>query len=611
MGTHVMLLLVTASVQLWAAYPSPVVDTPFGRLRGMETVARNNKTYLAFLGIPYAKPPVGELRFNKPVPHPKLAAVFNATVPGASCVQSDLMLQPGETMSEDCLFLNVFTRGDGNSTVNRKKVMVWVHGGAFILGSSLLYDAGSIVTDHDVIVVTLNYRLGVLGFFSTGNEASLGNYGLWDQVAALEWVKDNIAGFGGDPDDVTAMGQSAGGASVSLLALSPVAKGVFTRVYAQSGFASSLFANYVNSYMDAEFVSRELNCTNEVPRNATELVRSHAVLDCLRNRSAADVSKWAAPELYRTSYGPRVDGDLIPRSALELLGDYDYLVSIGFYERAYLVGVNNNDRQAVDALFESAKLSHYGAVNNLTSEEKEKGWKDTVNTAACFNIGDRLGLESPSDVQVRPITDWYENRHPGEAAVKTLISDLYFSVPLFDFLKAVARNSSVKAWLMYFNHFPSYLNGTSKGMTHGLDLPYLFDIPMDVVDRLTFAGIHGSFDGADLRLRRLFSSLIAEFTKTGNPTKALDSETPGGWPAYDLQGGQYLDFNPTPSIQQDLDREKREFWEVTAPSWFASTTVSVTAATSTTRKGSTASAVGAVGCLHICGVVVAAVLINN
>ena len=202
----------------------------------------------AFLGIPYAAPPVGELRWRPPQPLPYRNADWRADQFGSSCIQSqprsrlpwteEFMTQG--PIDEDCLYLNVWT--NARNTSARLPVMVWIYGGAFTEGSSAIavYD-GTELAKKGVVVVTLNYRVGPLGFLAhpelskESPRGSSGNYGLLDQIAALTWVQKNIAGFGGDPKQVTIFGQSAGAISVAELMRSPLAKGLFTRAIALSG----------------------------------------------------------------------------------------------------------------------------------------------------------------------------------------------------------------------------------------------------------------------------------------------------------------------------------------------------------------------------------------
>ena len=198
----------------------------------------------AFLGIPYAAPPIGDLRWRAPQPAPHWKGLRNATQYGAHCEQFPFpdMIFPDAGMSEDCLYLNVFTPASAKPS-SHLPVMFWIHGGAYLAGSaSEPRQSGDFLPTKGVVLVTINYRLGVFGFLDTtglieeGGGAA-GNYGLMDMIAALRWVKANIASFGGDPQKVTLFGESSGSFAVSTLMASPMAQGLFLRAMGESGSA--------------------------------------------------------------------------------------------------------------------------------------------------------------------------------------------------------------------------------------------------------------------------------------------------------------------------------------------------------------------------------------
>ena len=208
-----------------------IVQTAAGALRGI--VAADHRL---FAGIPYAAPPVGPLRWQPPAPAAPWPGVRDATRPGLRCIQ-DARSDPefGRHASENCLTLNVWTPPPSNE---RQPVMVWIHGGAFVTGSGNIYDSRWLAGRGDIVVVTINYRLGTLGFLAhpeLGPAGAVGNYGLEDQQAALRWVRDNIADFGGDPQKVTIAGESAGGMSVCDHLVAPGSAGLFRAAIIQSG----------------------------------------------------------------------------------------------------------------------------------------------------------------------------------------------------------------------------------------------------------------------------------------------------------------------------------------------------------------------------------------
>ncbi|XP_058135864.1 cocaine esterase isoform X2 [Dasypus novemcinctus] len=239
-----LLLLVPAWGQDSA---SPIRTTHTGQVRGNLVHGKGTDVGVhSFLGIPFAKPPLGPLRFAPPEPPEPWSGVRDGTSHPAVCLQDITALDmiqsmlnwtlPLFSMSEDCLYLNIYTPAHTTEGTNLP-VMVWIHGGGLVQGMASIYDGSILAAFEDVVVVTIQYRLGVLGFFSTGDKHATGNWGYLDQVAALRWVQQNIAYFGGDPSRVTIFGESAGGTSVSSHVVSPMSQGLFHGAIMESGVA--------------------------------------------------------------------------------------------------------------------------------------------------------------------------------------------------------------------------------------------------------------------------------------------------------------------------------------------------------------------------------------
>ena len=218
-----------------AASPDPrgnvVVETPLGSLRGLQF-----DLHAEFLGIPYAEPPVDDLRWRAPEPVAPWSDVHDATEPGPIAPQSGTAFAQIDSLNEDCLYLNV-TMPSTATAETPQPVMVWIHGGGGTNGAGHIFDARRLAVDEDVVVVTINYRLGIFGAFGYPGLEDSGTFGLLDQQAALGWVRDNIAAFGGDPDGVMLFGESYGALSVSAQLVSPAAEGLFHRAGIQSGLA--------------------------------------------------------------------------------------------------------------------------------------------------------------------------------------------------------------------------------------------------------------------------------------------------------------------------------------------------------------------------------------
>ncbi|KAF5277165.1 hypothetical protein FQR65_LT03871 [Abscondita terminalis] len=232
--TIVLILLVSFSLQVYGdklSASEPIVITAKGKIRGTIIKSLLEKDIYSFRGIRYAKAPVGELRFQPPVPIDSWNDVYNATKDGPACPQPGKMLK-----SEDCLFLNVYTTKFPSKFHNPKRpVIVYIHPGGFYGASGASHITGpQYLLDEDVVLITINYRLAALGFASSGDKLAPGNNGLKDQVFALKWVQENVLLFGGDPNLVTIFGYSAGGISVAAHLLSPMSKGLFHRAIAMS-----------------------------------------------------------------------------------------------------------------------------------------------------------------------------------------------------------------------------------------------------------------------------------------------------------------------------------------------------------------------------------------
>ena len=276
------------SLVMATSVPTPLVETLAGPVEGL--IERNLSVYR---GIPYAKPPIGSLRWRAPQKADRWMAKRIAHEFGPVCMQADPKGDSGvgdESPSEDCLTLNIWSQVNG---AGRRPVMIWIHGGGYISGSgsAALYD-GSALAERGVVVVTFNYRLGRFGFFDHPELAELNegaNFGLLDQRAAFQWVRDNIAAFGGDPNQITLFGNSAGGESILFHMTSPGSRGLFKRAIVQSGLGGRDL----------------LKSSASVDRD-----RASTPIADLRALKGPDILAWGTPSLYR-GFGPTVDGIVI------------------------------------------------------------------------------------------------------------------------------------------------------------------------------------------------------------------------------------------------------------------------------------------------------------
>ncbi|CAG2178953.1 unnamed protein product, partial [Oppiella nova] len=323
------------------------VNTTSGVVRGL-TIDVLNTSVDQFLGIPYAEPPVGALRFAKPVPikTPK-KNVIDGTILGNSCMQIEdpdaKKLLPNLTYSEDCLVLNVWTPNAVNKSLSSSEapalrpVMFYIHGGGLSSGTIFLMTAynGSVLATHDVVIVSTNYRLGPFGYLYAGVESAPGNVGFFDQLLALKWVRENIHLFGGDRDQITIFGESAGSWSVSVQIFSPLTKGLYKRAIMQSGAhmynKDRDVISQSEAVLQAKQMAVQLNCTD-----------SGQWLQCLRGVDAEEVLMY---ELALTF--PVLGTEYLPLSAQKAFLDNKFNSDIDL-----MAGVIQNEGSSLSSVIE-------------------------------------------------------------------------------------------------------------------------------------------------------------------------------------------------------------------------------------------------------------------
>ena len=323
----------------------PVANTKVGPIIGTfhnVTVFGKELSVNRYFGIPYAEPPVGDLRFRKPVPKQPFASTYKALKHGNACYQMYLfpLLAKGVTVSEDCLFLNVY------APVEKKEdlpVMIWTHGGGFVAGSSDTYVSDALAAYGNVIVVTFNYRLSLWGFMSTEDEHAPGNYGLFDQHLAIKWVRENIKAFGGDTSRITIFGESTGAASVVYQSLFEDNRGLFQRAIAQSGSILGKWASTKNPKHDTDRLGKLVGCTD---------MDSSSLVDCIKRISADSLSAALndATNQFLTfppPFIPNVDGEFLKETPENMIKiDYDILTSKEtpfFGTLDFLTGINADE----------------------------------------------------------------------------------------------------------------------------------------------------------------------------------------------------------------------------------------------------------------------------
>ncbi|MGD0731728.1 MAG: carboxylesterase family protein [Terracidiphilus sp.] len=458
-----------------------VVRTASGKIRG----AARPTGGAEFLGIPYAQPPVGNLRWHEPLPAKTWSGVRDATAFGASCAQSvsgEWNRRAAETSSEDCLYLNVMT-----PEWPAKKplpVMFWIHGGGNTGGtaSSALYKDGTLI-NHGVLLVTVNYRLGIFGFFShpgltrESAHGSSGNYGLMDQIAALGWVIDNIAKFGGDPKNITVFGQSAGAQDTGLLMTSR-AKNWFQRAIPESG--TPLLVPLL-PLAESEQAGVAFAAQMKAPAG-------DGVLKFLRGISAAEllnaISTMHGPD--RPLMAPNIDGWVITRSPAEVF-------AFG-QESAIPLLIGSN----------SMEFGSSDSADQVRKEIQEKAGEFAPEALAIYGLADG-GQRAVDPLYGSPAAQW--------------TADTRFRCPA----------STEAAWHNAAHH-PTYEYEFQRaspgheavGAIHSAELPYVFGY-FPHSGQFSFAS---DFAPVDFKLSQLMETYWTNFAKTGDPNSSGVTEWP-------------------------------------------------------------------------------------
>jgi para-nitrobenzyl esterase len=493
-----------------------IVETRLGKIEG-----ESRGGHERFLGIPFAAPPIGERRWRAPEPAAAWSRVRPALAFGASAPQPPSAL-PGMAVGaqdEDCLYLNVYTpRADGA----RRPVLFWIHGGGFTTGSGsqALYDGGALAERGDVVVVTINYRLGALGYLHLpGCDANVGQL---DQIAALRWTRENIAAFGGDPEQVTIFGESAGGMAVATLLAMPAARGLFRAAVAQSGAAHNVHgresaARVTTAVLQSlGLAASEVAKLRELPaatliEAATRVVAERRTLGLL-------------------AYCPVVDPASLPKRPLDAVRDG---AANGV---ALLVGTNRDE----------TKLFRMGVAESASLSEES------------LRKRVRIALEAlrAHESHAERVIETYRSARAGRASVEpgelldAIESDRTFRIPAIRL--AEAQRTHEPRTRMYLFTWESPARRGTLGSCHALELPFVFGtLGAPTMDRFA-----GKGPEADALAARMMDSWIA-FARTGDPAHAGLPE----WPAYDTAKRATLVFDRRCELANaPMDRE-RAAWD--------------------------------------------------
>ena len=465
-----------------------------------------------FLGVPYGRHPTGTLRFKKPEPYGRFETPFEAFEFGTACPQNDISNNGIESKNEDCLSLNIYVPTTPTSNPPDYAVLIFIHGGGFIMGSSAMIPGDVLTSYGNIVFVSINYRLGLFGFASTGDKRAPGNQGLWDQRLAIQWVNDNIDAFGGDPSRITIMGESAGSMSVFMQGLYPPNKGLFHNIIGESGTPALPFGNAMDNKAAMSIIADNVDCVNE---NFDE------AFICLQNVDTDTIMTkmnelLAKPEFQMAiQFLPIIDGEFLkrdPRETIALAKEIT-LDDVEFFRTLRVItGLNSAEGGmwlqlllAGSADPESCVISHEDMRNIHISSmlplvTKGKPVPELLKSIVAYQY-----------------TDW---SYPENARLQYVkfTGDLFFNVPGVEWGLLHANSSDSNSWMYHFEAeveknvipMPSWV----KGANHADELMPIFGYSVK-----GFGELRNITDYVppewELDLSEVMMTMWANFIKTG------------------------------------------------------------------------------------------------
>uniref|UniRef100_A0A8D2Q232 Carboxylic ester hydrolase n=1 Tax=Zosterops lateralis melanops TaxID=1220523 RepID=A0A8D2Q232_ZOSLA len=493
----------------------PEVTTALGRLRGTQTnVKGTDKLVNVFLGIPFAKAPLGSLRFSSPEPPEPWTGLFIYLSLLKTAEKSFKEKHLAFQTSEDCLYLNVYSPA-GSSKKDKLPVMVWIHGGNFIFGGAGRYDGSALSAYENVVVVIIQYRLGLLGYFNTGDEHARGNWAYLDQVAALRWVQGNIEHFGGDPASVTLFGVSAGSCAVFTHVLSPLSKGLFHKAISESGIIIPPSKNLqlstdleVSSFL-CILKTFNVDIVHNLKKKLEILLTTNLIFFFLF--------------LQEISFLPLVlDGVFLHKPPEEILAGKE------FKAVPFMIGVTNNE------FGWNIRSEKEGNNQELITQRQIK----PILSPTRLNSQDEyLGdTEDPAELRDRFLD---------------LLGDMAIVMPAIKALNYY-RESGAPTYFFEFQHRPSAYWDSKPDYVkadHGDEVGFVFGGPF-------LAGDIQLLTEEERNLSRTLMKYWANFARNGNP----NGEGLVEWPSYNLNE-EYLQINLQQKKDRKLKEKKVEFWK--------------------------------------------------
>ena len=476
--------------------------------------------------------------------------VHNAQEFGASCPQGKNSLLDklniteelksinftAPPVREDCLYLDIYTpMNSSKSSVLDPglPVMFWIHGGGFVRGNGAGYDGGMLASKHNVVFVAINYRLGILGFFHIPGTDVKGNYGMLDQVGAMKWVKQNIRQFGGDPSKITILGESAGAVAVVLHLLSPMTKGLFTRVISESGTACSRFSSKPQHDTDAKKFLKMAGCDNKEPP-----------LECMRKLSVQDILKYQkeylSTSVQDTLTRPVVDGQFLKEDITKMIKEKNFQKKDSV---PYMLGFNLNEGRMFTPLIKN-KMNFEAFLKRYSLRFRHP---DIIEAALDFEYTNwKLSDKDP--------LRWY-------ASAADFQGDRMFKICTVDFANAWS-DAGGSAYVYKLVYRPMHLRLPLWGVTHGTDLDYVFGkayYPASHIGHVGFiVNSRLGYTEEDKMVTKPVMDMWTNFAKTGDPGKS--------WPKYTTTKKEFMNINFNMTVEKDpIDPKRMAFWDVLIP----------------------------------------------
>ncbi|XP_031846091.1 esterase FE4 [Nomia melanderi] len=516
------------------------LEIPQGILKGLKTeTVYNNKGYYSFKGIPYAKPNVGPHKFRISEPANPWEGVYDATKHRSAC-PFYCMIKKGLVGEEDCLYLNVYTPVLDKEA--NKAVMVWFHPGAWNSGTAddILFGPDFLV-EEDVILVTVNYRLGALGYLNTGDKNAPGNAGMKDQVMALKWVKDNIHFFGGSSNRVTIFGQSSGGASVQYHMFSPMSEGLFNAAIDQSG---SMLGQYALQKNPRELAFKLGEALGIKTTDSAELVQKLSEFDVKDIIAGSDeVTKSLNPlNGHLAAFVPSVENDL--GQDMFLTTDTWSLIKTGrAADVPFMTGL----------VADEGSLFVQGMLNNI----------EVLNTEPELFLPDDLNITDPE--MFKKNGQCLKMHYFGEKDVTKedmneyvkMIGDTFINAQALIPLEYIKSKNSAPIYSYLFTYeapfgYMKTLYGMTDSVAHGDELGYLFY--GGAFKNLPEPGTSGE------KMTKIMTKLWTNFAKDKNPTSTLDDVVTVNWEPIGADNN-YLNINEELKMEKNLMQETVDFWK--------------------------------------------------